>query len=80
MFIKYLFSSRQPCYLNPYWPFFCCTTCAGRWPRFVRFGLGLGFRTLFGGNGAVNTKGLVQRAASLTVCLCVYVCGLVVGG
>ena len=44
---------------------------ASRWPRFVELGLGLGFRTLFGGNGAVNTKGLVQRVASLTVSLCV---------
>lgn len=45
---------------------------ASRWPRFVELGLGLGFRTLFGGNGAVNTKGLVRRVASLTVSL--YVC------
>lgn len=43
---------------------------ASRWPRFVELGLGLGFRTLFGGNGAVNTKGLVERVASLTVSLC----------
>lgn len=49
---------------------------ASRWPRFVELGLGLGFRTLFGGNGGVNTKGLVQRVASLTVSL--YVC--MVGG
>lgn len=45
---------------------------ASRWPRFVELGLGLGFRTLLGGNGGVNTKGLVQRVASLTVSL--YVC------
>lgn len=50
---------------------------ASRWPRFVELGLGLGFRTLFGGNGGVNTKGLVQRVASLTVSLYVCVC---VGG
>lgn len=44
---------------------------ASRWPRFVELAWGLGFRTLFSGNGGVNTKGLVQRVASLT--LSVYV-------
>ena len=39
---------------------------AGGWPRFVELGLGLVLRTLFGGNGGVNTKGLVQRVASLS--------------
>ena len=43
------------------------------WPRLEELGLGLGFGTLFGGNGGMNTKGLVQRVASLTVSL--YVCG-----
>lgn len=55
--------------LGLFWPF---SWRASRWPRFVELGLGLGFRTLLGGNGAVNTKGLVQRVASLTVSF--YVC------
>lgn len=34
--------------------------------------MGLGFRTLFGGNSALNIKGLVQRVASLAGSLYVY--------
>lgn len=51
---------------------------ASRWPRFVELAWGLGFKTLFSGNGGVNTKGLVQRVASLT--LSVYVQAKLVGG
>lgn len=34
---------------------------ASRWPRFVELAWGLGFGTLFRGNGGVNTKGLVAK-------------------
>lgn len=44
-----------------------------RWPRFVEFGWGLGFGTLFSGNGGVNTKGLVAKGCFIDsefVCVC----------
>lgn len=53
---------------------------ASRWPRFVELAWGLGFRTLFSGNGGVNTKGLVQRVASLTLSVYVQAKLVVVGG
>lgn len=40
--------------------------------RFAELSLRLVSRTLFGGNGPVNTKGLVNRVASLSVSL--YLC------
>lgn len=44
-----------------------------RWPRFVELVWGLGFGTLFSGNGGVNTKGLVAKGCFIDsefVCVC----------
>lgn len=46
---------------------------ASRWPRFVELAWGLGFGTLFSGNGGVNTKGLVAKGCFIDsefVCVC----------
>lgn len=46
---------------------------ASRWPRFVELAWGLGFGTLFSGNGGVNTKGLVAKGCFIDsefVCEC----------